>query len=118
VKQRWYVPWLKTELPESATFIRSLPDDNPANSPEYLKALREMPLQFRKRYVEGDWDYVDDSNALFPNRVIDRATKPIAARGIKRIGADIAREGKDRNVFALLENNMIVDLFEPAHRHI
>lgn len=98
VKEAFYTPWTKGELKPPFLFIPSLPEDNPANSKEYLAALHAMPLQFRKRYVEGNWDYVDDSNALFPNRIIERATKSIAARGKRRIGADIAREGQDRNV--------------------
>lgn len=114
VKDDFHDPWVKDELRPPYLFIPSLPEDNPHNSPEYLAALHAMPLQFRKRYVEGNWDYVDDSNALFPNRVIDRALvselEPVTDR---RIGVDVAREGTDKIIFALIEGDTLTDLYEP-----
>lgn len=46
-------------------FIRSLPSDNPHNSPEYLAALDEMPDWYRIPNVLGDWDYVMTEGALW-----------------------------------------------------
>lgn len=113
VKDLFYTPWVKDELAAPYLFIPSLPHDNPHNNAEYLAALNGMPLQFRKRYVEGNWDYVDDSSALFPNRVIDGAMTETPGKGDITIGADIAREGGDHNVFALLQGGVLTDLYEP-----
>jgi len=113
IKEKFYDPWVKDKLQPPYLFIPSLPEDNPHNSAQYLKALHDMPLQFRRRYVEGNWDYVDDSNALFPNRIIERAMSETTSKGERFIGVDVAREGQDRNVFALIENNILVDLYEP-----
>ncbi|QNK82586.1 phage terminase large subunit [Nakamurella sp. PAMC28650] len=114
VKDRFYNPWIKGTLPTDHLFIPSLPKDNPHNSQEYLEALDRMPMQFKKRYVEGNWDYVDDSNALFPNHVIDRmmvATVPKA--GERTIGVDVSREGSDKTVFSLFIGDTLTDLLEP-----
>jgi phage terminase large subunit len=113
IKDKFYTPWVKDELEPPYLFIPSLPHDNPHNNAEYLAALNGMPLQFRKRYVEGNWDYVDDSSALFPNRVLDAAMRDAPGRGERFIGADIAREGSDNNVFALVEGSELNDLYIP-----
>lgn len=113
VKDTFYTPWVKDDLKQPWLFIPSLPHDNPHNNAEYLTALNAMPLQFRKRYVEGNWDYVDDSSALFPNRVIDGAMTATPGKGERYVAADIAREGADNNVFGLIEGNVLNDLYVP-----
>lgn len=114
VKDRWYTPWTRDMLPDDTLFIPSLPQDNPHNSQEYLDALNRMPMQFKKRYVDGNWDYVDDASALFPNHVIDRMTVQMVPKtGLKTIGVDVSREGADRTVFALYIGDTLVDLFVP-----
>lgn len=114
VKDTFYTPWLKGELPADFPFIPSLPKDNPHNSPDYLEALDRMPMQFKKRYVEGNWDYVDDSNALFPNHVIDRMlVETVPKTGLVTVGVDVSREGSDKTVFALWLGDTLIDLLEP-----
>lgn len=114
VRDAFYTPWVKDEMPARFLFIPSLPEDNPHNSVDYLASLHAMPVQFRRRYVEGNWDYVDDANALFPNHVLDRMTvEHVPTTGIKRIGVDISREGTDKTVFAFYIGDTLVDLYEP-----
>jgi hypothetical protein len=114
VKDRFYTPWLKNELPEDHLFVPSLPKDNPHNSADYLAALDRMPMQFKKRYVDGNWDYVDDSNALFPNHVIDRMiVASVPKTGLVTVGVDVSREGGDRTIFAMFLGDTLIDLYEP-----
>ena len=114
VKEEFYTPWTKDELPSDHAFVPSLPRDNPHNSAEYLRALDNMPEQFRKRYVEGNWDYVDDSAALFPNHVLDRMTiDHVPKTGDVTVGVDVSREGGDRTIFALIRGGVLIDLYEP-----
>jgi phage terminase large subunit len=114
VKDTFYTPWIKGTLPDDFAFIPSLPKDNPHNSKDYLDALDRMPPQFKKRYVEGNWDYVDDSNALFPNHVIDRMlVENVPKNGLKTIGVDVSREGSDKTVFSLFISDTLADLYEP-----
>lgn len=113
VRDVFYTPYIKDKLQPPYLFIPSLPEDNPYNSAEYIAGLKANPPQFVKRYVEGNWDFADDENALFRNIVIERAVKPIKGRGDRFIGADIARAGQDNTVFCLIENGMLVDLYVP-----
>ncbi|WP_285250241.1 hypothetical protein [Pseudarthrobacter sp. fls2-241-R2A-168] len=114
VKDTFYTPWIKGTLPADFAFIPSLPKDNPHNSQDYQDALDRMPPQFKKRYVEGNWDYVDDSNALFPNHVIDRMlVENLPKSGLKTIGVDVSREGSDKTVFSLFIGDTLSDLLEP-----
>lgn len=114
VKAKFYNPWVAGKLKRPYAFIQSLPSDNPYNRAEYLKGLEDMPAQFYKRYVEGSWDYVDDADSLIAMRSLDKAEvdkPPIAEK--KSIGVDVAREGKDSNVFALIEDDCLTDLYVP-----
>jgi phage terminase large subunit len=47
----------------SACFVKSLVFDNPElirNSPSYVPALASLPERERRRFLEGDWDVLDD----------------------------------------------------------
>lgn len=41
---------------EQFAFVKSLPTDNPHNSPEYLDELKLLPEKLRKAYWDGNWD--------------------------------------------------------------
>lgn len=110
VKDVWYTPHVAGKLKKPYIFIPSLPTDNPHNSKEYLEALNDMPDAFRKRYVEGDWDYVDEEGSLFPNRLLDKAdTDTVPKEGDRWMGVDPKREGGDRFTAVLIEGDTVVD---------
>lgn len=115
IKARFYDIWLKGKLEAPYLFIQSLPEDNPYNPDEYIARLKQMPLQYRKRYLEGSWEYIDDKNSLVSLRVLDKSIRPIAEKkGTDRFAfADIAREGRDETVFCLVEGDMATDIFIP-----
>lgn len=114
VDEYYYTPWTEDRLQSPYLFVQALPSDNPHNTAEYLKALNEMPAAFRIRYVEGNWRYINDPNALFPMRLIDMATVEHVPSGSRRSSAaDVAREGDDNNVFSLIIENTLADLALP-----
>lgn len=93
-------------------FIRSLPTDNPFISRNYIEVLKNLPTQEKKRLLQGNWDYMDDDDVLFPSLLLDRST--ISERDDttpmrKFIGVDVADKGKDKTIVSLIENGVLVD---------
>lgn len=92
-------------------FVKSLPTDNPFLPRNYIETLKRLPNQERKRLFEGNWDYLDDDDVLFPSLLIDRSitserddTTPFR----KYIGVDVADKGKDKTIVSLIENGILV----------
>ncbi len=60
VKSIIYNRYRENTLPERWAYIPSRITDNPHIAPEYLDALKELPPIQYARFVEGDWDVMDD----------------------------------------------------------
>lgn len=110
VKDQFYLPYTNGTLPDDHAFIPSLPSDNPHNSQDYLDTLNKLPLQYRKRYVDGDWSYMDDDKSLYKAIHLDSCLTDTFTRGTKYVGVDVAREGKDLSVIALIDDSVLVDV--------
>lgn len=52
-------------LPEKWSYISSKITDNPYISAEYLESLKELPPIQYQRFVEGDWDVMDEVSNPF-----------------------------------------------------
>jgi hypothetical protein len=65
VKSIIYERWRAGTLPERWEYINSRITDNPYISPEYLESLKELPPIQYARFVEGDWDVMDDISNPF-----------------------------------------------------
>lgn len=123
VKDEFYTPYQKGELAESRKFIPALPKDNDFLDPEYYATLLTMPEHFKQLYLYGNWDYSDDDNSLFKHMHLDRGTiddlrtlyddDKIIDPSKRYIGIDVAREGKDKTVFALMDNGQLTDIYVP-----
>ncbi len=89
-------------------FIKSLPTDNPFLSRNYIETLKRLPTQQRKRLHEGNWDYMDDDDGLFPGVLIDKATayQPPEEISPMYIGVDVADKGKDKTIVTLIQNGI------------
>lgn len=89
-------------------FVRSLPTDNPFLPRNYIEVLKGLPPQERKRLLQGDWDYMDDSDGLFPSLLLDRSTayNLPEERNPKFIGVDVADKGKDKTLVSLIEGGV------------
>jgi hypothetical protein len=60
VKTIIYERYKEGTLPSKWTFIPSKITDNPHIPAEYLESLKELPPVQYARFVEGDWDVMDD----------------------------------------------------------
>lgn len=58
VKELWIAPDPKNPDPEQErfTFVRSLPNDNPFTTDEYILQLKSMPEAKQKAWLLGSWD--------------------------------------------------------------
>lgn len=94
-----------------AVYIRSTVVDNPFIDENYIETLKTLPPQERKRLFDGDWDYLDDDDSLFPMQVLDKATvfeidEPEDEKFNKAIGVDLSDSGKDSTIAVLVENGV------------
>ena len=93
--------------PKTRTFIPSRVTDNPYYmASDYISTLQSLPEPLRSQMLFGDFEagMRDDAWQLFPTEWVDAAMarwKPRAPKGeMLNIGADVARGGKDKTVFA------------------
>lgn len=111
-------------------YIRSTVLDNPFIDENYVEGLRRLPPQERKRLLDGDWNYMDEEDSLFPMALIDKMTvyevpeieydedgEPIDENGKpkkfnKFIGIDPSDAGKDDTVLTLVEEGIITEQLE------
>jgi phage terminase large subunit len=109
LKKVFYLPYIQDTLPENMKFVPALPLDNPHLPSSYIEMLKSLPPQQRKRLLEGDWNYMDESDNLFDfdsisNSVFLHVPKP---EDKKYISVDVARFGTDRSV-AIVWNGLVV----------
>lgn len=93
-------------------FVKSLPTDNPFLPRNYIEVLKGLPPQEKKRLFEGNWDYMDDDDVLFPSLLIDRAMASNRSDDTpvqKYIGVDVADKGKDKTLISLVENGILIE---------
>lgn len=96
-------------------YIRSTVLDNPFIDENYVEGLRRLPPQERKRLLDGDWNYMDEEDSLFPMALIDKMTVydiPESEKFSKFIGVDPSDAGKDATVATLVENGVIIEQLE------
>jgi phage terminase large subunit len=100
IKKDFYLPHTQGTLEDNKVFIPSLPMDNPHLPPSYIEMLKELPPQQRRRLLEGDWDYLDETDSLFKFDEISNSvfrTEP-NPKDKKILTLDVARFGDDRSV--------------------
>lgn len=111
LKKDFYIPWKENKLDPNKQFIPSLPMDNPHLPTTYIEMLKELPPQQRKRLLEGDWDYLDESDSIFK---FDDITLSLF-RSIpnnqekKYMTVDVARFGDDRSVLMIWVGLVVVE---------
>ena len=99
-------------IPAYKAFVRSSVYDNPFIERSYIETLKRLPDQERRRLLDGNWNYVDDDSSLFKNSLLHRATTFTIPEGSEKldtfIGVDVADKGKDKSIFSLLRNGVLV----------
>lgn len=131
--QRWKSGnvWVNGDrLDAYSVYIRSTVLDNPFIDDNYIEGLRRLPPQEKKRLLEGDWNYMDEDDSLFPMALVDKMTvfemptpvynedgdevddngKP--KKFNKFIGVDPSDSGKDDTVVTLVIDGIICDQLE------
>lgn len=117
--QKWergevIIPATKERKPAYRAFVRSSVYDNPFVDDNYIETLKNLDQQERKRLLDGDWNYADDDDTLFPSLLMDRATVyehnlPEPSETFNKwIGVDVADKGKDKTVATLIDNGVII----------
>jgi hypothetical protein len=94
-------------------FVPALPLDNPHLPASYIEMLKSLPPQQRKRLLEGDWNYMDESDNLFDfdsisNSIFSDVPKP---EDKKFISVDVARFGSDRSVAIVWSGMVVLEVF-------
>jgi len=113
LKKDFYLPFIQERLEDNKIFIPSLPLDNPHLPPSYIEMLKELPPQQRKRLLEGDWDYLDESDALFKFDEISNCVfkTPPNDTEKKYLTVDVARFGDDRSVVFVWVGLVVVECY-------
>jgi len=100
IKKDFYLPHTQGTLESNKVFIPSLPMDNPHLPPSYIEMLKELPPQQRRRLLEGDWDYLEESDSLFKFDDISNSVFRLEPNPTEKkvLTLDVARFGDDRSV--------------------
>jgi hypothetical protein len=111
IKKDFYLPHTQGTLESNKVFIPSLPMDNPFLPPSYIEMLKELPPQQRRRLLEGDWDYLDESDSLFKFDEISASIfKSVPnTQDKKYMTIDVARFGDDRSVVMIWVGLVLVE---------
>lgn len=123
IYNEFYLKAKNNELPNHRAFVQALPTDNPFLPSSYLESLRLLPDYDRKRLLEGNWEYDDDSDKIFNSENLNIAFRNEIISGVKYITCDVARFGKDRTIICVwnglslleikeLKRSSIIDTFE------
>lgn len=113
LKKVFYLPYIQDSLPPNMSFVPALPLDNPHLPKSYIEMLKSLPPAQRKRLLEGDWNYMDESDNLFDfdsisNSIFSNIPKP---EDKKFISVDVARFGSDRSVAIVWSGMVVLEVF-------
>ena len=106
----FYLKYKNNELPVHRAFVQALPTDNPHLPQAYIESLRRLPEYDRKRLLEGNWEFDDDSDKLFSTDNLLRMFRNELLDGTKYITSDIARFGKDRTIICVWNGLTLIEL--------
>lgn len=114
-KKNWtystfYLPSKNGTLPDDTLFVQALYNDNPFTASVYKNQLADIKDKSTKeRLMLGNWEYDDDPTALIDyEKINDLYSNSFAAKGTKRIVADIARYGSDRAIITLWDDMRLI----------
>lgn len=100
------------KVPMKRCFLRMSVYQNPFIPQSYIDTLKTLPRRERKRLLDGDWDYADHDSSLFKSGLIDKAITyelPQPSENFNKvIGVDVSDAGRDRTVFSLIDNGVLV----------
>ena len=112
IKKDFYLPFIQETLPDNMSFVPALPMDNPYLPESYIEMLKGLPPQQRKRLLEGDWNYMDDTDSLFDfdsisSCIFKHTPNP---QDKKYMSVDVARFGGDRSVISIWSGLVVLEV--------
>ena len=113
LKKVFYLPYIQESLPPTMRFVPALPTDNPHLPHSYIEMLKTLPQAQRRRLLEGDWNYMDESDAIFNFDSISNSVFLISPNPTdkKYISVDVARFGSDRSVAIVWSGLVVLEVF-------
>jgi hypothetical protein len=113
IKKDFYLPHIQESLDSNKVFIPSLPMDNPHLPAAYIQMLKELPPQQKRRLLEGDWDYLDESDSLFNFDDITNSVYRISPNDVEKkyMTVDVARFGDDRSVVMIWVGLVLLECY-------
>jgi hypothetical protein len=113
LKKMFYLPYIQETLEPNKAFVPALPLDNPHLPSSYIEMLKGLPPMQRKRLLEGDWNYMDESDNLFDFDSISNSIFRDVPQGTdkKYISLDVARFGSDRSVAVVWVGLVVTEVF-------
>lgn len=109
VYDKWKTPDEHGPLPDDVQVVEFEIADSFLGS-DYYDPFKNMPRTWQERYLFNNWNYGDDDASLFKYRHMDRAHVDTIAPGLRYVGYDVARSGKDKSVLAMWEGTTLVDI--------
>lgn len=113
LKKVFYLPYIQETLEPTKAFVPALPLDNPHLPSSYIEMLKGLPPAQRRRLLEGDWNYMDESDNLFDFDSISNSIFRDVPQGTdkKYISLDVARFGSDRSVAIVWVGLVVTEVF-------
>lgn len=116
IKTEFYLPYSRGEDMGRKVFVPSFSNENIFLESSYQAVLDNIkdPL-LRRRLRDGDWNYNDAPDNIITNSMIGKSIVnqfPNIDKSVKYVGIDIAREGNDKSMIALIVKDTLLDLRE------
>lgn len=111
LKKVFYIPHIQETLPNNMAFVPALPMDNPHLPASYIEMLKTLPQAQRRRLLEGDWNYMDESDNLFDFDSISQSIFSMVPQPTdkKYMSVDVARFGSDRSVLIVWSGLAVIE---------
>lgn len=108
-RQVFYEPHKLNTLEAPYYYLPATAADNPFIPSEVREAWKNLPPNLYARFVLGEWNFTDDPDQLIKYEWIEAAFARDQRLGgfNNRVGADIARYGDDKTVFAGVEGTQL-----------
>lgn len=114
--RKWfYEPWKNQSMRPPFFFLPATIADNPYASEEYKESLKYLPPEEYRRFVMGEWDFVDDPNQLIKTEWLWAAMNVEAVEGPNRLACDVARYGDDYTSVAKGSGNQLRKMLSIKH---
>ena len=111
IKKDFYLPHMEGTLESDKAFVAALPLDNPFLPDSYIQMLKTLPEAQKRRLLNGDWNYTDDSLSVMTFEDISNSVfrfKPLSTDK-KYMSVDVARFGSDRSVVMIWSGLVVLD---------